>query len=245
MPQTETARAVATNQAATLGSGTSTPVLDLGATKSDTTLWLDLVVSALAGTDSPALTVAVETSSDNVTWRTVKSFAAQVAVGSVLGKVFSPVDRYVRTKWTLTGTTPTATYSVAGVSVRPIVHLGDLTRVQWPRASFVGKSDESVAAALRTAELDASNDLSAARYVMPFVDWDDSLRQDVANIAAWNLLCEVGFNPEGGNDQVVRTRYEDSKKSLRHAHYAQLVDSTPEVDEGEVYVVSEPPRRWR
>lgn len=243
MPQTTTARTVlgsTTQGSAGSAVGAS---LDLGATNPDTTLRLDLAVTAMSGT-SPSLVVAIETSTDNTNWRTVKAFAPIVAVGKLEARVFAPVDRYVRASWTLTGTTPSATFSVSGVSLRPITHLGDIGRLQWPTAAFVNTSDEKKEAALATAELEATNQLTASKYVPPFTSWDDSLRQDVANIAAWNLLSAVGFNPESGPDSVVRTRFEDSKKNLKNAHYVNLVDSTPDEDEGGGYVVSSAARNW-
>ncbi len=71
------------------------------------------ITAATAGTGSPTLTVNVQTSADGTTWSTHTSFAAATAVGTQR-KALSGLDRFVRCSWTLAGTTPSATFSVAG-----------------------------------------------------------------------------------------------------------------------------------
>ena len=80
---------------------------------------LDLIVSAASGT-TPSMTVAIETSYDNgVTdaWRNVGTFPAVTAAGTTR-RSFGPVDRWVRANpSTVSGTTPSFTYSLAGEAV--------------------------------------------------------------------------------------------------------------------------------
>ena len=91
------------------GNGTGVAVGDRG------TLRLLLDVTAVSGT-SPSLTVTVETSYDNVTWRSLGAFAAKTAVGTER-KSFPGCDRYARVVRTISGTTPSFTSSVTGEAV--------------------------------------------------------------------------------------------------------------------------------
>lgn len=79
------------------------------------TLRLTLNVTAASGT-SPSLTVNVQTSEDGATWSAVASFAAATATGTQR-KVFTGLDRYFRATWTISGTTPSFTFSVSGEAV--------------------------------------------------------------------------------------------------------------------------------
>lgn len=73
---------------------------------------LDLAVTAASGT-TPTLDVALETSKDGVSWRSLGSFAQKTAVSSER-KSFSGCDRLVRTNAVIGGTTPSFTFSVVG-----------------------------------------------------------------------------------------------------------------------------------
>ena len=77
---------------------------------------LTLDVVAKAGT-SPTLDVDIETSDDGTNnVRTVASFTQKTDVGSER-KCFAGLDRFVRMKATLGGTTPSFTFSVEGEAV--------------------------------------------------------------------------------------------------------------------------------
>ena len=88
------------------GQGSTVPTGDLDPAR------LTLDVTAASGT-TPSLTVNVQHSSDGATWVTHSSFAAKTATGTER-KVFAGLDRYVRASWTITGTTPSFTFSVTG-----------------------------------------------------------------------------------------------------------------------------------
>lgn len=88
------------------GSGTGVELGDSGA------LILTLDVTDASGT-TPSMTVSVETSEDNSTWRTLGSFTAKTAAGAER-KSFPGVDQYARATWTITGTTPSFTFTVTG-----------------------------------------------------------------------------------------------------------------------------------
>jgi hypothetical protein len=79
------------------------------------TLRLTLNITAVSGT-TPSMTVNVQTSEDGSTWTAVASFAAATAV-STQRKVFTGLDRYARVTWTISGTTPSFTFSVSGEAV--------------------------------------------------------------------------------------------------------------------------------
>lgn len=76
---------------------------------------LTLAVTAASGT-TPTLDVVVETSLDGTTWRSLGAFTQKTIVASER-KSFSGVDRYIRANATVAGTTPSFTYSIAGLAV--------------------------------------------------------------------------------------------------------------------------------
>ena len=205
------------------------------------TVRLDLDVSAASGT-TPSLTVAIETSRDQITWRTAGAFAAVSAAGT--SRRVLTVDRWVRARWTISGTTPSLTIGVSGSSYRPYANPNDIAQSQMASAiaavSNEVKDRHLIAACERADDL-----LSDARYVLPLTAWGDSLRQDVRKIAIWNIFAEeIGFNPELAVDNVIRQNHDDAMSALRRGSYSGIVDSTPATDEGEAYVVCGTPRQW-
>lgn len=79
------------------------------------TLRLDRAVTAASGT-TPSLTVILETSPDNSTWTTLATYTAATAPGTER-KVASALDRFVRARWTVSGTTPSFTWGLTGESI--------------------------------------------------------------------------------------------------------------------------------
>jgi hypothetical protein len=77
-------------------------------------LSLTLDCTARSGT-TPTLDVSVETAEDSsgTRSRTVGSFTQVTATGTQR-KSFGPLDRYYRVVWTIGGTTPSFTISIAG-----------------------------------------------------------------------------------------------------------------------------------
>lgn len=81
------------------------------------TLRVQSVVTAVSGT-SPSVTVQLQTSHDGATWASLGSaFTAQTAANDSGVKLFSPIDRFVRANYTVTGTTPSLTFGVYGEAV--------------------------------------------------------------------------------------------------------------------------------
>lgn len=94
--------------AARTTTGTSTP-FNTGAADSIEGF---LTVSAASGT-TPTLDVTLETSVDGgSTWDTVGAFSQLTAAGSD-SHVFGPLGDKCRWKWTIAGTTPSFTFTVA------------------------------------------------------------------------------------------------------------------------------------
>jgi len=219
------------------GAGAS---VDLGTNDS---VWLDLDVTAAAGS-TPSLVVTLETSRDGVSWRQVgTAFATRTAAGTER-KAFGPCSRYVRARWTITGSGATFTFALTGTASRPYANLEDLVQLGINAAALTGISDERRMRALETACTRANDLLADARYTLPLTTWGDSLRNDVAALASWELMSSRGFNPEAGSDLAVRKRYDDAMAALKRGSYSDIVDSTPTVDEGETYVTCGTPRRW-
>lgn len=102
--------------AVTQAASTNGSALALGASN----LRLALNVTAASGT-SPSLTVVVQTSSDggvNDAWRSVlgTAFTAATAVGEQYS-CFAGLDRFVRVVTTISGTTPSFTFTLSGEAV--------------------------------------------------------------------------------------------------------------------------------
>lgn len=104
-----------------------TPYLTLGQTGAPPMLRVQSDVTAASGT-TPSLTVVIEDSLDGgMNWNTVGTFTAQtiasrqvqqIAVSGVAqtaGFVWPFNYRKVRARWTITGTTPSFTFSVKAV----------------------------------------------------------------------------------------------------------------------------------
>ena len=78
------------------------------------TLRLERVVTAASGT-TPSLTVIIEHGPDGTTWITHTTFTAATGANTER-KVLSGLDRYVRARWTVSGTTPSFTWGLTGES---------------------------------------------------------------------------------------------------------------------------------
>lgn len=73
-----------------------------------------LTVTAASGT-TPTLDLTVETSHDGSTgWAAVGTAYTQATGATTQRKSFSPLDRFIRFVWTIGGTTPSFTFSIAG-----------------------------------------------------------------------------------------------------------------------------------
>jgi hypothetical protein len=82
------------------------------------TLRVALNVTAASGT-TPSATVVVEDTLDGVTFFPIATFAAKTAAGTEVLNVTTPFADRIRVKWTITGTTPSLTFSVTCASQAP------------------------------------------------------------------------------------------------------------------------------
>lgn len=105
-----------------LASAARTVTDNSGATGFDTAgnsaLALELNVTAVSGT-TPSVTLSLEWSNDNAAWAPADPVDTFTATTTVSRKVknFSVKGRYVRTVWTISGTTPSLTFVVNAVGI--------------------------------------------------------------------------------------------------------------------------------
>lgn len=207
-----------------------------------------LSVSVASGT-SPTLDVRLEASADGATgWKSFATFARATAAGVEKICAVSP-ERYVRVAWTMGGTGgPSFTFAVSGTRGVCYANLDDLDALGMPAAALATRTPSQRAAALAAASEKADGKLAVA-FDLPLVSWGLDLTEAVCKIAAYDLLSVRGFNPDGA-DQNIRDRYDDAWKWLREVADARaipvgLVDSTTDVDDGGIAVVSYASRGWR
>lgn len=79
------------------------------------TIRAQLDVTAVSGT-SPTLDVVIEDSIDGTNWNTIGTFTQRVAVGREVINISTPFAERVRARWTVGGTSPSFTFSVASYS---------------------------------------------------------------------------------------------------------------------------------
>ncbi len=82
-----------------------------------TSLDLDLIITAVSGT-TPSMTVVLQDSPDGINWVTYQTFTAQTAPGTTEIQTNNPPNHFLRVTWTITGTTPSFTFSLVAF-VRP------------------------------------------------------------------------------------------------------------------------------
>jgi hypothetical protein len=70
-----------------------------------------LTITAASGT-TPSMTVVVEDSPNGTTWTTRDTYPAQTTTATVTRPLPVTLATYQRVSWTITGTTPSFTFSV-------------------------------------------------------------------------------------------------------------------------------------
>ena len=94
--------------AARTTNGAGTAATTLGDTS---LLRCQLDVTAASGT-TPSLTVLIEDTLDGTNWNTIGTFAAATAATREVIDITTPYAGTIRASWTITGTTPSFTFSV-------------------------------------------------------------------------------------------------------------------------------------
>lgn len=220
-------------------SGVGTPV-DLGET--DRFLSMTVAVSAITGT----LTTVIESApSASGPWTACGEPSSETEPRSIAQ------GQWVRLRWVgaPSGATPfSATFAVTAEPSYTYADLTDLHTYGMPSVALRDVPTTTKAKALRAASMKADTKLGLA-FDLPLISWGDDLRECVAKIAAYDLLSFKGFNPDG-DDANVRTRHDDAWKLLGQvadlrAKLQNIVDSTEDVDDNGIVVVSRPARGWR
>jgi len=201
---------------------------------------LQLVVAALVGT---SVEVAVQTSPDETSWRTVGSFTTATAAGTEELALVG-LDRYVRVAYTLVGTS--ATLLVTGAAQQLFANAEDLEALSLGDA-LDGADAQKLNRALIAASGTAAGYLGN-QYTLPLVSWGEDVTRHTASIAAYLFMVSTGYAPEG-KDELIRLNYEDAirwfeKVSTGKVKPDDIVDSTPTVEEGGACVVTRPLRGW-
>lgn len=233
------------SSAARTAAGTGDPV-DLG-TNNGVKFHLDVI--AVSGTATPTLTVTIETSRDLIAWSTLDQFTAATATGSTQLAVIA--QRYVRAKWTLAGTTPSFTFSIAGEAVQVYATPSDLADFGLSSEVLASVDASRIARILIGCSISAGADLqSSGRIELPLASWGIDLTMAVAKIAAWEIMSVViGHNPDDPNNFVWRDRGKEGREWLESVvrglrSPVGIVDATPTQEDSGAEIYTEPQRGW-
>lgn len=215
-----------------------------------------LDATAVAGT----LIVSIETagSATAPNWRTVAQFAAVTAATSADVACVN-LDRYVRVRWTLSGT---ATFGVSGIARLVLAQPSDRARMGIGGSAFPAVTPEEDDDALFAATADVLGALYT-RYSAPLRSWEDDAKRACVAVCDWNVIAARGTEPGRKLSPEETVYYERylyfaglDPKSLgwihrvanRTAHPSGLTDSaTPDATDGAVEriaVRSDPLRGW-
>ena len=81
----------------------------------------------------------------------------------------------------------------------------DLARLGIASAALTGMATPTQEAALEAASVLADGYLRG-RYTLPLTAWGEDLTRAVCAIAAWDLLCARGFDPNRSGDAAIEAR---------------------------------------
>lgn len=200
---------------------------------------LQLIVSAIT---AATLDVVIETSADGVTWSQVASFDSVTATGrwDLLG---GDCQRYVRARWTITGTS--ATFEVAGTGEPTYCSLADLGHASILPSSV---TDATKIRYLLEATDDARGRI-LQRATPPILQVGSTIRRAVAKMATTALMVEeIGLNPQSQAHVALFTERDRAVARLKDMAAgraaADFTDSTPTVSEGVGSVVTGTSRDW-
>lgn len=248
MPSTTEIEPLASAARTSSGTGSA---LDLGL---HTTALLALSVTAVSGA-SPTLAVVIETAptSTGPVWTSLGSFTTATAV-AYEEKRFPGAKRFLRARWTIGGTGPSFTFSVAGQSVLVYCTPANIRALGLPSRALVSANNiaytDSELDEFAVAASDEADDYLAARgWKLPLTKWSDSHRRHVAGMAAYYGLEKRGFNPEDPGAVSLASRYQRAVSYLKsipkmEIDLAHTTDQTPDIDEGGAYIVTAPLKGW-
>jgi len=223
------------------GSGSS---VDIGTLRRAARVSVDVL--ALSGTN-PSLAVKVETSADEVNWRTVYAFAS-ITTASRVSALIGDLSRYVRVAYTLGGTGgPSVTWSSSIEAHVLYCEPSHVTKYALPEHSIAAKTIEERLEACLAAS-DEADGFIASAYEMPLVAWTTDVTMHCAYLAGAVLFGARGADLNGPDALVFHNRDMALKWFDRLANGRVkppgIVDSTPETFEGGAVVESSPRRGW-
>lgn len=234
----------------TLHASSAETVTDVSATSVDlgdrTFVELTLDVTALAVTT--VATVIVETSRTGTEWVFAGRFDA-LSKPATRALVVSDALRFIRCRWSLAGTSPSATFALTGTAHQLYAVPADIARYGLPATALEVLLPEQLARACLAASGEAEGYLSSA-YTLPLASWDVGTRSHIARMAAYEAMRYRGFDPDSGKDTSLEIGRSEAVTWLNRIANGKLrppgiVDSTPAATENEVYVASDRGRSWR
>jgi phage gp36-like protein len=174
---------------------------------------LRLLLEASGFTAGAKLTVKVETSPNGTTgWRSLGSLP-QLSSETNIEETFGSVLRFVRFTWTLDGTTPSVTFGLTGSAHVTYAVVRDIERLGIARETLAHvKTSDKVEALI--AASDTADRYLCREFTLPLVSWGNDLRRMVTHVAVYDLMCVVGFQPEGADALIVK-RYDDAMACFR------------------------------
>ena len=207
---------------------------------------LVLACSAVSGT-GPSLTVAIESSPDQLAWSTVATFSARTAIGSQEVHV-AGCQRYVRAKWTITGTDPSFTFGVSGSAFVVYCTPTDLYGLAIPQRALTDVAAADIARAIKAATEDIDGRFNR-RYTFPLVSWSTEVTQHCAAIAAFTALTTRGTSLEGQDWDVLKDLRDAARAWAKDVGAKKndppgIVDSTPTIDEAGPIMYTNTKRGW-
>lgn len=213
----------------------------------NTTLDATLNCTAVSGT-SPNLTVYIDTSADGFSnWTQVGEFPSLVDIGAQ-ARTITSCKRFVRTRWQLTGTSPSFTFGVTANAILVYASPADFRALALPSGALGDATDTDIDAVLRS-ETDLADGFLAVQYELPLVGWGSDLRGAVCDTAALRFMRRRGLPPDDPGvgllveaDRTARAWYDRIAKAL--AAPPGIVDSSVDEFEGGAYVYSDVRRGW-
>lgn len=217
------------------------PQVDIGAVRSCVRVCLDL--TDLSGTGA-SISAVLETSRTGIggIWR---QFGV-VAPGAD-PVTFAFADRFVRARWTIGGSSPSATFALSGEAHTLYATPKDIGRLSLPTKATQNIPDSVMADGCLSASDEAEGSL-ASSYTMPITAWGNDLRTEVSNIAAMTVMRFRGFQPGGGDDLIVKAA-DDARSWLKRVAAGSIrppgiIDSAPTVYEGGAAIFTNAARGW-
>ena len=227
--------------ASTSGTGTTLDLLSDSAGAGPVRKALKLELDLRALTAGASIKVELETSPDSASWTLLKALGTFVepAIAEVIA---GGAQRYVRAKWTITGSSPSVTWSLTGQAHVVYCEPSDVKSGVIAPQALKACSEDDLWRFCVAASDDADGYIGGA-YALPLLRWGGDLRGKVGELVVSKALRFRGCDPEGADKIVFDTEATALKWFNRLADGKLsppgIVDSTgDEIFEGGSVVVS-------